>query len=201
LVSGDHSFTSTSTLIAFRHPKRYPQDSSLARPNTLANHQSNLHSIAPLQGRTPSQTTRATSIQSLLCKAKRPLQPTRTTTCPPATIPCTGNRSRTPQLRTCEPLIPPLRTFEPSNLRTSEPPIKPPHGTKTTNLETIHSTYTLLQYRENLRNTYAPGKHLNSDLKPPETSIFLRFSSDFYTELLRFPIYTLLCRRRVFATK
>jgi hypothetical protein len=27
--------------------------------------------------------------------------------------------------------------------------------------------------------TYAPGKYLNSDLKPPETSIFLCFSYDF----------------------
>jgi hypothetical protein len=76
LVSGDHLLPQTSSSIAFRHPKRYPQDSSFARPNTLTNHQSNPHSIA-LSPNT-LRTIRVTS-KSLFCKAERPLQPTRAT--------------------------------------------------------------------------------------------------------------------------
>jgi len=101
-------------------------------------------------------------------------------TCLPITIPYTRNRSRIPQLRTYELLIPPLRT---SNLRTSY---------KTTpivlRLRTWKLSILLIYYYNTGRTsgiriyivyTYIPEKHLNSDLKPPETSIFLCFPYDF----------------------
>jgi len=167
----------------------------LPQPQSLFDTQSDTLKIALLQGRTPSQTTRATSIQPFYCKAERPLQPTRTTTCPPATIPCTGNRSRTPQLRTCEPPIPPLRT---PNLRTSykNHPTAPRPRTWKPSIPLTHyyntgrtSGIRTYAVRTHLKNTLIPTSNLP---KPRFPYVFLRFSSDFYTKLLRFPIYTSL---------
>jgi hypothetical protein len=181
LVSGDHSFTSfTSTSIVFRHPKRYPQDSSFCK--------------AEPPRKPPEQPpfNRSITRPNALCN-------------PPERPPVHLRRS--PALGTgrehlnCEPANHQYLPFEP---RTSEPPIKPPLR---------HQDHELGNYPFHLHMTTIPGEppeyvrtpyvrtHPENTSIPTSNLPKPRFSSDFYTELLRFPIYTLLCRRRVFATK
>jgi hypothetical protein len=155
LVSGDHSFTSfTSTSIAFRHPKRYPQDSSFARPNLLANHQSNLYSIVPLQGRTPSATHQNDHLSTCDDPSHRELV----------------ENTSIANLRTSN-----TSPFEPSNLRTSYKTTStaPRPRTWKPSIPLAHHYYS--SGSTTLRNTYVRRtllEHLNSDFEPPETSIF-----------------------------